>query len=77
MGDALAQLRQTPLQALAVLVERAGKGDVDIRLAFVTDQFQRGRGLLHMAGLAHPGLVEADELGGFGAVAEAEFLARV
>ncbi|MNE76141.1 hypothetical protein D3C80_1723610 [compost metagenome] len=73
----LAQVLQGVGQALAVDLRRAAEAELQLGMAAVADQLQAQAGLLHMAGLAHPGLVEADELGGFGAVAEAEFLARV
>src|SRR3990167_867599 len=73
----LAQLRQGVGQALAIHLRRAAEGYLQLGMAAVADQLQAQAGLLHVAGLAHLGLVETDEFGGFGAVAEAEFFAWV
>ena len=65
---------QTVGQALQINLGITGQRDLQIGMAALVDQLQANARLLHLAGLAHLGLVEAYEGRRFGGVAEGELL---
>lgn len=71
----VAQLLPCVRQATAVLLALAAEGHRIAGVTLCAEQLQGRTGLLRMAGLAHPGAIETDEVGGFGAVAQGKFLA--
>ncbi|MNZ59950.1 hypothetical protein D3C78_780070 [compost metagenome] len=68
----LTQLLDSLGQALLIDVGIVAEGELQLSLAPVLDQLEGAAGLLHLTGLAHFGMVEANELRVFGAVAQGE-----
>ncbi|MCY1422303.1 hypothetical protein D9M71_379800 [compost metagenome] len=68
----LTQLPDSLGQALLIDVGVIAEGELQLSLAPILDQLEDATGLLHLAGLAHFGMVEANELRVFGAVAQGE-----
>src|SRR5207253_10773434 len=52
----------------------AGEGDAEVCMTTIVNQLEAQAGLLHMPGLTYLGMVETNELRGFGVVAQGELL---
>jgi len=63
-------------QAVFVDIRLTGQGKAHIGVAAIVDQLQAQAGLLHLPGLTHLALVEADKFRGFAGIAQGELLGR-